>query len=429
MAGALVGATLTSLVVVAAFLALDLDIGTWRGVERGEVAITPAPTPANAEPIVEPEPCPSLLTERPPWWPSEETEATALRLPKPSKALERRMQFWEKLWGEHGAHVYMFADKRRPSLLHAVVDCRDLYGPGVDPAAAEKVCDRRLIAEKKKIRKRLYKQRLRPTRALRRALDNDKQLIRTAYNQILVIEGKAEALKEAVTRATEHLATLERVFASVGVPPALTRLSFVESLFQPDVESHAGAVGAFQFVAATGRQWLMIGDGVDERKDPERSGWASAHYLKSLYRGFDDWPLALTSYNTGPTRMRRIVKKHATRDIGALADMRTERGFGFDGQNYYAQLAAVVRITEKLEPLEVVLERQVVKLPEALPLEEVARCTEVPAGIIAKMNPALGLEIVAGKRPIPKDYFVNLPVDAKAEVRAPEPAPPGEQPS
>jgi membrane-bound lytic murein transglycosylase D len=428
LAGALVGAALTALMVVGAVLALHIDFGARLVAHNEEVVIAPLPAPNSAGPRGGP-PCDTLVPERPPWWPEEETVARALHLPTPSKGLKRRVEFWEALWGEHGAHVYLFVDKRRPSLLHAVVDCNDLYGPGIDPVAAELRCDRRLLAEKKKIRGRLYQERNRPSRALRQALDNDQQLIVTAYSHIYVIEGKASVLSDAVTRAAEHLANLEKIFASVGVPPELTRLAFVESLFQPAIESHAGAVGAFQFVAATGGQWLMIQEGVDERKDPERSGWASAQYLKGLHRGFDDWPLALTAYNTGPTRMRRLLKRHGTRDIGALADMRTEKAFGFDGQNYYAQIVAVVRVTENIVPLEVDLARRAMKAPGPLSLSALARCTQLPGVVIAKMNPALGPEIVSGKLPIPKGYLINLPAEEAGEVSVEEPGLPGEQPS
>lgn len=431
LTGALTGAAVTAAIVLGAVVLLPVDL---RFDDEGpdddvKVALAPVAKAADAEEAEVAAPCPALTVDTPPWIPDDDAKQHALHLPKASAKLDRRIRFWADVWGKHPTHVYVFADRRRPSLRHAVVDCRDLFPPGSDPGAAEKACDRRLIAEKKKIVKALYGRRSRPTRQVRRALDNDRALIRTAHRNVFVIEGKADALDEAVARAAPHLDRLEKIFATVGVPPELTRLSFVESLFQPEVVSHAGAAGAFQFVAATGREWLMIDAGVDERLDPERAGWASAHYLRRLYDRFDDWGLALTAYNTGPTRMRRLVKRHKTRDIGALADMQTERAFGFDGQNYYAQLAAVVRITEALEPLEVPVSRQIVKLPEPMLLSEIARCTETAPADIAKLNPALTPAIIELKRPVPKDYRLNLPPEARAlSVEEPK-ATTSEQPS
>ncbi len=430
LTGALTGAFATVLLVAAAVLLLPIDLRLDAREPAAPVDIVEVAAPPEAPPAALEAPCPTLPVEAPPWLADDDAKERALHLPKASPKLDRRIRFWADVWGKHPTHVYLFADRRRPSLRHAVVDCRDLFGPGVDPAAAEKTCDRRLIAQKKKIVKELYKRRNRPTRAVKRALDNDRDLIRSAHRNVFVMEGKSDALEEAIARAAQHLDALEKIFATVGVPPELTRLSFVESLFQPDVVSHAGAAGAFQFVEATGRQWLMIAHGVDERLDPERAGWASAHYLKRLNDRFDDWGLALTAYNTGPTRMRRLVKRHKTRDIGALADMKTEKGFGFDGQNYYAQLAAVVRITEGLDPLEVPLSRHVVKLAEPLPLSEIARCTETSATDIAKLNPALGAGIIEGQQPVPAGYRLNLPPEARAvSVEEKPSATTAEQPS
>lgn len=428
LVGALTGVAVTVGLVVAAFVLSPLDVRLSGAAESQEVQVALAPL--EPRDVVGAEgTCPTLPVTTPPWAPDEEAIKHALHLAKPSPALDRRIRFWADVWGKHPTHVYVFADRRRPSLRHAVVDCRDLFPPGSDPVAAEKACDRRLIEKKREIVKALAAARHRPTPQLRRALDNDRALIRTAHENVFVIEGKADALEQAVSRAAPHLDRLEKIFATVGVPPELTRLSFVESLFQPDVVSHAGAAGAFQFVPNTGREYLMIADGVDERLDPERAGWASARYLKQLHKRFDDWGLALTAYNTGPTRMRRLVKRHKTRDIGALADMKTERAFGFDGQNYYAQLAAVVRITESLEPLEVPLSRQVVKLPEPMLLSEIARCTHTRAEDIAQLNPALTEPIVELKRPVPAGYHLNLPPEARAlSVEEPKPNLP-EQPS
>lgn len=419
MAGALTGATISVALATVMVLAFDVDVEVGEDGEPEVAAVVAPPEPAVDEEPAEPEaPCPDLKAEDPPWAPDPDARAKALHLPQPSSRLKRRIGFWEQVWGEHKEHVYVFADRRRPSLVHAVVDCNDLYSPDRDPVASEKKCDRRLIAEKRKIVRQLRKQRRRPSRSLRRALDNERRLYRTAYKNILVMEGKANKLERAVSRAAEHLDKLERIFITVGVPPELTRLSFVESLFQPGVKSHAGAVGAFQFMAATGREWLMIKDGVDERLDPDRAGWAAAQYMKRLNGRFDDWPLALTGYNTGPTRMKRMVKRHRTRDIGKLADMKTERNFGFDGQNYYAQLYAVVSLTSNVDPIELPNDRKTVTLPEPMPLAEVARCTEMPASALARVNPALEEKIVGGELSVPKGYRVALPTDAEAAEAA-----------
>ena len=49
---------------------------------------------------------------------------------------------------------------------------------------------------------------------------------------------------------------------------------------------------------------------IDERSDPEKATLAAAKYLTSLNRLFKgDWCLALASYNGGPGRLQRAMRK------------------------------------------------------------------------------------------------------------------------
>ena len=94
----------------------------------------------------------------------------------------------------------------------------------------------------------------------------------------------------------------------------------MESLWRPEALSRSGAGGVYQFMSKTGRQFLTVEDGVvDERLDPLRAAWAAATYMAKMAKDFNnDWPLVLTAYNTGPTRLKRVMKARHTRDIGKI---------------------------------------------------------------------------------------------------------------
>ena len=106
------------------------------------------------------------------------------------------------------------------------------------------------------------------------------------------------------------------------VPPVLRYLAMIESGYRPAVPSRAGARGLWQFMPSTARAYgLRIGDGVDERTDPQKSTRAAARYLNHLAFEFGDdaMLLAIASYNKGENGVRRALKK--------LDDPRTDRSY------------------------------------------------------------------------------------------------------
>jgi membrane-bound lytic murein transglycosylase D len=328
------------------------------------------------------------------------------------RSLARRVQFWKEVWSEHVNRVYLLIDGRRPWVIHTRVDCRDLFKSEEATAREEARCDQRIRVAKKKLVRKLRRQRRRPRKVLVKAFGNSRGLARSAYRNVTVLEGRKENLERGLRRAEPYLGQVERVFEKNGLPPVLAHLAFIESLFQPEAQSPAGAVGAYQFVESTAREYLMIADGIDERLDPVRESWAAASYLKELHQTFRSWPLALTAYNCGPTRLKRVIKRRRTRDIGKLVDRGNYGNFGFDGQNYYAQIAAVVQLTNGVER-KPPGKAMVVEVPRAMPLEKIAGCLNTTSELLLASNPAFTREIHRGEAPVPQGYLLAVPADDK----------------
>ena len=92
------------------------------------------------------------------------------------------------------------------------------------------------------------------------------------------------------------------------LPEELIVVSMIESGFDPKAVSRATAVGLWQFMYLTGKQYGLERTWyIDERQDIIKSTEAAARYFKDLYREFEDWYLVLAAYNAGPGRVNRAV--------------------------------------------------------------------------------------------------------------------------
>ena len=87
-------------------------------------------------------------------------------------------------------------------------------------------------------------------------------------------------------------------------------LPIIESALNPKAVSHAGATGLWQFMIGTGKQYgLEVNSLVDERRDPVKSSYAAARYLKDLYKVFGDWNLVIAAYNCGPENINKAIHR------------------------------------------------------------------------------------------------------------------------
>lgn len=97
----------------------------------------------------------------------------------------------------------------------------------------------------------------------------------------------------------------------------LAALVRVESNFDPEAVSSAGAVGLTQLMPGTARLvGLRVDPKIDERTVPERSLDGGARYLRDQLDSFGRIKLALAAYNGGP-RVIRARRMPASRGIRA----------------------------------------------------------------------------------------------------------------
>jgi membrane-bound lytic murein transglycosylase D len=112
---------------------------------------------------------------------------------------------------------------------------------------------------------------------------------------------------------------MDEILVQHGLPTELKYLAVIESKLNSSAVSHAGAVGPWQFMSATAKNYgLKISKYKDERRDYRKSTHAAAKYLKYLHNEFGDWLLAIAAYNGGPGYVYNAIKKSKSRNFWDL---------------------------------------------------------------------------------------------------------------
>ena len=160
--------------------------------------------------------------------------------------------------------------------------------------------------------------------------------------------GLATTFLQAANTAQDYLPYFEKEFRSLNIPLELTRLAFVESMFDPNAISKVGASGMWQFMPTTAKLFLKVNYHLDERSSPFKAARAAGNYLKSHYKKLAHWPLAITAYNHGRAGVLRAIKTTGSEDISVIVREYNQGSFGFASQNFFAEFMAVVRSYETL---------------------------------------------------------------------------------
>jgi len=122
-------------------------------------------------------------------------------------------------------------------------------------------------------------------------------------------------LQTVTQRAAPYLYLIIREIEQRQMPMELVLLPIVESAYNPNARSHGNAVGLWQFLSATGRQYGLKQDyWYDGRKDVLASTQAALDYLDRLNQQFDgDWLKSIAAYNAGEGRILQAAERQRRR--------------------------------------------------------------------------------------------------------------------
>ena len=192
----------------------------------------------------------------------------------------------------------------------------------------------------------------------------------------------------------------EEALEAYQLPLELKYLPVIESALNPSAVSRAGAVGLWQFMITTGKQYgLEVTSLIDERRDPIKASYAAAHYLKDLYDIFGDWSLAIASYNCGPNNVRKAISR-----AGGVKDYwqiypylpQETRGYvpAFIAANYVMNYYCDHNICPATTQLPA--STDTVTISRNLHMDQIVAMCNVPAEAVRALNPQYRTALIPG---------------------------------
>lgn len=335
----------------------------------------------------------------------------------------RQVAFWDAVFSRFGDRSVLIHDAYYPEIILDLVDIDRIASRNYENSNANinanngNNANNAVIARNRANRDRIAKRYLeRYNIALKRFRAMGKDALRfgaiekrvyTVYQrnpaaladlfagraQVRLQGGLADEFRRASDRARLYLPQMEQTFRAYKLPAELTRLAFVESMFNTGARSKVGASGIWQFMPKTARTYMYINHYIDERNNPLKATRGAAQLLAYNFQELRSWPLAITAYNHGRGGMGRAVKMLGTRDFGVIAKNYQSPTFGFASRNFYAEFVAAATVYRRIaaqvvnaKPIEPI---QLVTIDRKVSVADILRLTPLDQATLAHYNPCL----------------------------------------
>jgi membrane-bound lytic murein transglycosylase D len=299
------------------------------------------PTPAAPAPLA-PAP-PALPAATPP--PVAGTCNTPFSVPE---NLRPGIAFWKDVFLHHGSDRVVLHDRENLSVVWQVVELPRGEDGQILEAQVDTLAHKTADGLRQRLRaleERAFVPDDEDDRILLTLVGGDTSMLAGAWQRVRIQRGVADHFKQGLAVAQNYLPQIREVLAEEEVPNEIAALPFVESMFNPQARSAAGAAGVWQLMPATARGLgLKVTARVDERLDISKATRAAVRMLRKNFLRLGSWPLAITAYNHGPNGVSRAILQAGSTDLGYLIDNYRKSTWGFASKNFYAEFLAAAEV-------------------------------------------------------------------------------------
>jgi len=213
----------------------------------------------------------------------------------------------------------------------------------------------------------------------------------------------------------------ESIFKETGVPSELKYLAIIESSLNPHAVSRVGATGPWQFMYTTAKAYgLKMDSYVDERKDPIAASYAASTFLKESYAIYNDWFLAIASYNCGRGNVDRAIQR-SSKAAPNFWDIRPY--LPKETRNYVPAFIAIYRVLERCESYGIIpsytplnTDTELIMVTRNVSLKSIANALDIGVDTLALLNPSYKRGVINGSINDPERLVVP-PIERTSYVK------------
>ena len=231
-------------------------------------------------------------------------------------------------------------------------------------------------------------------------------IIEMPYNEVVqkFIDRYSGRLRHSVSymlgASNFYMPIFEQALETYQLPLELKYLPVIESALNPTAVSRVGATGLWQFMLATGKMYgLNVNTLVDERRDPIKSSYAAARYLKDLYKVFGDWNLVIAAYNCGPENINKAIKRsNGEKDYWKIYPYLPKETRGYVPAFIAANYIMTYYCEHNICPMNTTLPEKTdtVMVDRNLHMEQVAAVCGLEMEQLRTLNPAYRHDVIPG---------------------------------